>query len=108
MKKIMERFKAGETLTEDDYMALAYGEDCDDSVLDDNYKKVTEIEGDDHRWTREMETIFKLGEDEYWSIPWRRGLTECQEDEFMYPPFRVKRCVKTVQIETWEEMRSDV
>lgn len=102
MRKIMERFKAGESLTEDDYMALAYGEDRDDSVLDDNYKKVTEIEGDDDRWTCEMETIFKLGEDEYWSIPWCKGLTEYQEDEFWDDPYRVKKVVKTIQVETWE------
>lgn len=65
MKKIMERFKAGETLTENDRMSLAYGDNYRGSELDDDYEEVETEEGEDGRWIRGMDTIFKLGEDEY-------------------------------------------
>ena len=102
MRKIMERFKAGEKLTENDRMSLAYGCNYRGSELDDDYKEVATEEGEDSRWTRDMDTIFKLGEDEYWCIPWRKGLTEYQEDEFWDDPYRVKKVVETIQVETWE------
>lgn len=102
MKKIMERFKAGEKLTENDRMSLAYGDNYRGSELDDDYEEVATEEGEDGRWTRGMDTIFKLGEDEHWCIPWRKGLTEYQEDEFWDDPYRVKKVVKTIQVETWE------
>lgn len=101
MKKIMERFKAGEALTESDCMSLAYGDNYKGSELDNDYELITTEDGEDDRWTRGMDTIFKLGEDEYWCIPWRKGLTECQEDEFWDDPYRVKKIVKTVQVEEW-------
>ena len=102
MRKIMERFKAGEKLTENDRMSLAYGCNYRGSELDDDYKEVATEEGEDSGWTRDMDTIFKLGEDEYWCIPWQKGLTECQENEFWDDPYRVKKVVKTIQVETWE------
>lgn len=51
---------------------------------------VDEIEGSDHRWTREMQTIFKIGE-QYYSIDWMKGLTEMQENEYWDDPYKVKR-----------------
>lgn len=104
MRKIMERFKAGEALTESDRMSLAHGYNYKGSKLDDDYELITIEDGEDDRWTRGMDTIFKLGEDEYWCIPWRKGLTEYQEDELWDDPYRVKKVVKTIQVEIWEAM----
>ena len=101
MRKIMERFKAGEALTENDRAALAYGFNYKGLELDDDYEEVTTEEGEDGRWTRGVDTIFKLGEDEYWCISWQKGLTEEQDNEFFDDPFRVKKIVKTVQVEEW-------
>ena len=70
-----------------------------------NNEEVETEEGEDGRWTRGMDTIFKLGEDEYWCIPWRKGLTEYQEDEFWDDPYRVEKRVETVQIETWVPLK---
>ena len=108
MWKIMERFKAGEVLKERDRRALAEGCNYGDARLDDDYEFIKAEEDEELDWTRCMRTIFKLGKDEYWCIPWERGLTEEQDNEFFDDPYRVKKVVKTVQIETWEEMRSDV
>lgn len=51
---------------------------------------VDEIEGEDHRWTREMQTIFKIGE-QYYAIDWMRGLTEMQDNEYWDDPYKVER-----------------
>lgn len=51
---------------------------------------VEEIEGCDHRWTREMQTIFKIGE-QYYAIDWMSGLTEMQDNEYWDDPYKVER-----------------
>ena len=48
-----------------------------------------------------METIFKIGND-LWAVPWHRGLTECQEDEFWDQPYRVVKKTRTIT-ETYYE-----
>ena len=55
MKKIMERFKAGEELTENDRMSLAYGVNYRDSELDDDYEKVATEERDGRGRRRQMD-----------------------------------------------------
>lgn len=42
---------------------------------------VEEIEGEEHRWYREIKQIIKI-EDRYFELNWGRGLTECQENEY--------------------------
>ena len=59
-----------------------------DLVLDNRI--VAEIEGDEHRWTRSMRTIF-IDEGRYFSIWWQRGLTEYQDSEFYQRPEEVLR-----------------
>lgn len=51
---------------------------------------VDEIEGDDHRWNREIQTIFKIDK-QYYAIDWMRGLTEMQENEYWDDPYKVER-----------------
>lgn len=51
---------------------------------------VDEIEGEDHRWDREMKTIFKICE-KYYAIDWRKGLTEMQENGYWDDPYEVER-----------------
>lgn len=51
---------------------------------------VDEIEGNNHRWNREMKTIFKIREQHY-AIDWMRGLTEMQENEYWNDPYKVER-----------------
>lgn len=51
---------------------------------------VEEIEGCDHRWTRKMQTIFKIGE-QYYAIDWMKGLTEMQDNEYWKDPYKVER-----------------
>lgn len=104
MRKIMERFKAGAGITENDRRALADGRNYKGSELDDDYEKVSVIEQEETDWTRWVDTIFKIGEDEYWCIQWERGLTEFEPDEYLNDPYRVKKVVKTVRVETWEAM----
>lgn len=71
----------GEELTETERKYCAWGEVGE---------YVKEIEGCDHRWTREMQTIFKIGE-QYYAINWMSGLTEMQDNEYWDDPYKVKR-----------------
>lgn len=78
---IKDKILNGEELTETERKYCAWGEVGE---------YVDEIEGSDHRWTREMQTIFKIGE-QYYSIDWMKGLTEMQENEYWNDPYKVKR-----------------
>lgn len=70
-------------------------------------KKIDEIEGDEDRWTRHISSIIEIGND-LWCIEWKRGLTECQENEFWNQPYRVKRVEKEViqKVVTYERVQS--
>lgn len=91
---IIEKLYQGEILLKEELEAIAYDYGYDEEKMGD-YEFVIEIEGEDNRWTKDMETIFKVGDD-YWCLPWQRGLTECQENEFWNQPYRV--IPKTEQI----------
>lgn len=84
--KIENKIVNGEKLNEYERKMCAYGEVG---------KYIDEQEGEDHRWTREMSTIFELNEQLY-CIDWMRGLTECQENEYWEQPYKVKRVEKEV------------
>lgn len=91
---IIEKMYAGVELTEKELKALTWGE------AEDEYKIITELEGECSRWTRAVDTIIKVEED-YWDIPWERGLTEYQENEYWEQPFRVKPVEEIVKVTKW-------
>ena len=93
---IVEKLYAGKKLDEYELKCLAYG----DGDLGE-YEWVDEVGYDSCRWTQAMETIFKIGND-LWAVPWHRGLTECQEDEFWDQPYRVVKKTKVIT-ETYYE-----
>lgn len=86
-------------LTYDEIVAkLRRGEkldECEIRTIVSESHQVYEMEGEEHRWQREMFTVINL-DGELWGINWMRGLTELQEDEFYYQPYRVKKIEKVV------------
>ena len=63
--------------------------------------KIETIEGESHRWQREITTIVKLG-DRYFAIPWKRGLTERQEDDIENSyPYEVEPYEETIIVTKW-------
>jgi len=63
--------------------------------------EVDKIEGYEHRWSRNITSIVKIG-NSFFSVKWDRGLTEIQED--YYPEqeiFEVKQEEKTVVKKEW-------
>ena len=90
------RYDAGEKFNEDELNYMAY--DC---VQKD------EIEGDEHRWTRDVETIFEC-DNRCFSIVWSRGLTEYQCDEFYSQPEEVvlHEYDKLVKVREWVTKKS--
>lgn len=62
---------------------------------------VDEIEGNDHRWQKEIQTIIDA-DGQLYAIDWMRGLTECQENEFFEQPYRVECVEKMITIKNYE------
>lgn len=89
-KEMLAKINAGEKLNSSELSRLCY----EYSIYDE--------EGDDHRWTKEMESIVELG-GRYFSILWMRGLTEYQENEFEDQPVEVKKHTykKTIEVTEW-------
>lgn len=58
-----------------DVVDLLCGEDVE------GFEKVADIEQGDSRWFRRMLSLFRF-EGVVYGIPWRKGLTENQEDEY--------------------------
>lgn len=89
MEQIEEKIKAGIRLTEDELSRIPW-----ESAY------VEEIEGAEHRWTREVTTIFQIGDD-FYALDWRRALTEMQEHEFWEQPYKVKKVEEVVTVHRW-------
>lgn len=67
------------------------------NILATEYAK-TIISHESRRWVREMQSILKI-KDKYFSITWDQGLTEMQENEFLYQPEEVIKSVKYIEKE---------
>lgn len=95
-KEMLAKIDAGEKLDRSELSRLCY----EYSIYDE--------EGDDHRWTKEMESIVELG-GRYFSIFWMRGLTECQESEFCDQPVEVRKHTyeKTIEVTEWIPIKGE-
>lgn len=91
---IIEKMYAGEKLSEYELRCLINENDYGGIELG-KYEVVEVIEGEHNRWTQDMDTIIKVGKD-YWCIPWEAGLTENQDNEYYYQPYRVERRERVV------------
>ena len=91
---IIEKMYTGEKLSEFELRCLIV-EDGYDEIELGKYEVVEVIEGEHNRWTQDMDTIIKVGKD-YWCIPWQAGLTEFQDNEYLYQPYRVERRERVV------------
>lgn len=96
---VVEKLYAGKKLDEYELKCLAYG----DGGLGE-YEWVDEVGYDSGRWSQGMETIFKIGND-LWAVPWQRGLTECQENEFWDQPYRVVKKTRVVTETYYETLK---
>lgn len=65
--------------------------------------RVAELEGNDHRWNREITTVIKI-DDKLYAIDWRRGLTEMQDDSYYATPYQVKEKTKVVEVTYYEKI----
>lgn len=101
---IIEKLYQGEILSEKELECLVFGysfHGCDE--LGDNYILEEEIKGKNNRWTKDMETIFRVGDD-YWCLPWQRGLTEYQGNGFYDQPYRVIPETEQIVVTRYERM----
>lgn len=77
--EFLERYDTGAKFSEEELRSFVWEE----------FERIETIEGDDHRWQREMTTIIKVG-DRYFSIDWMAALTEFQKSDFPWQPIEVK------------------
>ena len=82
--EIVAKLRRGEELDEYEIRKIVWGS-----------HQVYEMEGEEHRWHREMFTVIDL-DGELWGIDWMRGLTERVESEYLDQPYRVKRVEKVM------------
>ena len=89
----LRRYDASEKFDEYERGQMAFGEVG---------KCVCEMEGDEHRWTRDMQTIFAVG-DRFFALDWSRGLTERQENEYWDQPYEVRKeqHEETIVVTNW-------
>ena len=90
-KTIQEKVLNGEELNEEELRCLSSG------VAG---HLIEEIEGDDHRWQREMSVIFEI-QGRYFRLDYMKGLTEHQEDDFYEQPYEVIKKEKTIVVNNW-------
>lgn len=105
-EKIAKEIEENKKRDEEEY----YSEHFDEIMIKkiDDKEKLTEselrelieleidrIEGDNRRWSQSIESIVKL-KDRTFLIPWERGLTECQENEYYDQPIEVVKVEKVV------------
>ena len=74
---------------------LLDGERLDDNeiyMLYEMGEHVSELTGENRRWTRTVTTTVQIEgiEDRYWNIEWEEGLTEMQESFFSKQPYEVR------------------
>lgn len=101
---IIEKLYQGEIIPKKELECLTIGYSlCGCDELGNNYIFEEEIEGEDNRWTKDMRTIFRVGDD-YWCLPWQRGLTEYQENEFYSQPYRVVPKTEQIVVTRYERM----
>ena len=53
-----------------------------------------------NRWSRDAQTIIKY-KDKYYSILWKEGLTEYQDNEFYKQPYEVIKKTKIIEQDYW-------
>jgi len=88
----VKKLEDGEKLNEEELRALACEVEFSKSG---EFEHVAELEGDDHRWQREVSTIVKA-HGRYWRIDWMRALTENNEDEFWNQPVEVRPVTRII------------
>ena len=87
----MARYDAGEKFSTDELEEIVSWE-C--------FPRVKDIEGSDHRWQREMTTVFEVG-GRLFALDWMKGLTEMQENDFWEQPYEVKEVTKMVEVKKY-------
>jgi len=98
--EFLNKFDVGEKFSEDELREIGWGESPDGS------KYVDEEEGEDHRWQREMTTIFSV-DGRTFALNWMKGLTECQESDYESQPYEVKKeeYQKTITVTKWARVK---
>ena len=95
MNELEQKIYNGEELTEEELDELLC---CDD---------IKTYYGDNNRWQRSVETIFKIG-DKLFELDYYQGLTEYQDNSYPNQPYEVFKHTKEVTTtKTWYDTNKD-
>lgn len=104
-KEFLDRYDHDKEFTSSD--GALYDTECAKLAWGDyGFKIVEEIEGDSHRWTQDVTTIFKVG-DRHFAIDWDRGLTELQDNYYYNQPYEVVKQEKQIVVTEWVAKEKD-
>lgn len=89
----LRRYDASDNFDEYELSQMAFGEVG---------KYVCKTEGDTHRWTTDIQTVFSVG-DRFFALDWSQGLTERQENEYWNQPYevRMEQHEETIVVTNW-------
>lgn len=93
---LTEKIKSGVKLSEWELGRLVW-EDWDDS---DSIIHVDQVEGDEHRWNREIKTVIDV-DGQLYAIDWSRALTEMQEHYYDNQPYKVQQRTKIIEVKEY-------
>lgn len=77
----LEALKAAFTEEGEDIYSEICGEDEFQTSIG-TFVRVKRLLGDQRRWSTSVEEIYRSPSGRYWSLPWERGNTEQQENEY--------------------------
>jgi len=77
-----------------DYLFTSQGDKIPYEIIDTIYNNKL------NRWSRDAQTIIKY-KNKYYSILWKEGLTEYQDNEFYKQPYEVIKKTKIIEQDYW-------
>lgn len=99
-EEFLKKIREGDRFDECELRELAFGESGDGIYW------IDDVEGEEHRWQREIQTIIKV-ENLYFAIDWMKALTECQESDFDCQPYLVTKKKVMVEKILWEPVQTE-
>lgn len=97
VNEVEQKIKNGESLTEKEREACAWGEVG---------KLVTTTDGAMHRWTMDKQTIFDI-DGQLYGIDWEEGLTEYQEHEYWNNPYKVTKRTEMIEVVYYDRVEEN-
>ena len=99
-QEFLNRYDKKERFNEDELRALFWG---DFGCETDNIEEIEEETDEKRRWSQFVYKYVRVN-DRFFCFTADIGLTEYQDNSFDFQPVEVKRTIKTIVVNSWEEI----